>query len=741
MSASLTMNKPDDRDRLDAMAQGIIGKPLDRPEGPLKVTGTATYAAEYAIDGCAQGVLVLANCPAGKVKSIDRDAVMGMPGVLGVYADEAMLRRPAQGTAGAAPMQDVGTIDYFGQPIALVVAESFEQATAAAMALPVTYEPNSDPAAFDAEDPDAAIEDAPEDTPVDQGDLDKAMAEAAFSVDATYRTEGHNSAAMEPHASIAQWADGALTLYGSYQMLGHNVDELADSLGISPKKVRIVAPYVGGGFGSKLGITHEAVAAAIAARDLDRPVRVVLTRPQVFQTTMRRSETRQRLRLAADADGMLMGIGHECLVSNLPDEPYAEPVTQATVFLYGGDHRRLKVDVARIARMTAGSVRAPGEAVGMQALEAAMDELAEKIGIDPIELRKRNIPDCHPSEGTPFSSRKLAEALDEGARRFGWDERNPTPCQRREGEWWIGMGVASATRVNMLMPAEAKVTMAPDGQVTVESDQTDIGTGSYAILGQIAGEMLGMPIDRVTVTLGDSALPRGAGSGGSWGAASTGSAVFLAAQAIRGKLAKRLGCSEEELELKDGLATGPNLRASIVDLLDGESLSETGEIKPGKTDKAFAQASYGAFFAEVAVNAYTAETRVRRMTGVFGFGRVLNEKTARSQCYGGMTWGIGSALTEELVFDMRDGHLVNHDLAEYHVPVHRDVPALEVVLLEERDPAANPMQAKGAGELGICGAAGAIANAIYNACGVRARSFPITLDKLLAALPDPDTAP
>ncbi|OYY91322.1 MAG: xanthine dehydrogenase [Sphingomonas sp. 28-66-16] len=735
MATTLTMDKPDNRDRLDAMAQGVIGKPLDRPEGPLKVTGTATYAAEYDVPHCAVGVLALSSCPRGKVTDIDRAAAMEMPGVIGVYADDAMLRRPAQGTAGEAPVQDVGTVDYFGQPVALVVAETFEQATAAAQALTLTYEPATDHIAFDAEGPNARIEDAPENTPVDQGDLDQAMADAAFTVDEIYRTPGHNSAAMEPHASIAQWDGDVLTLHGSYQMIGYNVDELADSLGVEPDKVRIIAPYVGGGFGSKLGISHEAVAAAIAARDLGRPVRVVLTRPQVFQTTMRRSETRQRLRLAADADGRLTGLGHECLVSNLPEEGFAEPVTQATAFLYGGANRRLKVDIARICRMNAGSVRAPGEAVGMQVLEAAMDELAEKVGIDPVELRKRNIPECHPSEGTPYSSRKLAEALDAGAKRFGWDKRNPKPCQQREGEWWIGTGMASAARVNNLMPAKARVSIAPDGQVTVESDQTDIGTGSYAILGQIAGEMLGTPIERVTVKLGDSNLPKGAGSGGSWGAASTGSAVFAAAQAIRATLAERLGCGEEELALKDGIATGPNLRADITDLLKGEALIEIGEIEPGDTGDDFAQASYGAFFTEVAVNAYTGETRVRRMTGVFAFGRVLNEKTARSQCYGGMTWGIGSALMEELAFDTRDGHLVNHDLAEYHVPVNRDVPALEVILLEERDPAANPMQAKGIGELGICGAAGAISNAIYNACGVRVRSFPITLDKLIVALP------
>lgn len=734
-------NTPDERNLLDTMKQGIIGKPLDRPEGPLKVSGTATYAAEWKVDGCAEGVLVLADISQGTVKTMHRDAVLAMPGVLAVLAHEAMIRRPAQGTAGKAPVQDVQTVDYFAQPVALVVAETFEQARDAALALTIEYESVKDPVPFDPESPDAEREQPSDSKPVKGGDLDQAMRDAAFTIDAEYTTPGHASAAMEPHAAIAVWEDDRLILRGSYQMLAFNVQEIADCLSISPKKVRIIAPYVGGGFGSKLGITHEAVAAAIAARQLGRPVRVVMTRQQVFQAVMRRSETRQRVRLAADAAGRLIGLGHEALVSNLPNEQFSEPVTQATEFLYGGENRLLKVEVARICRMTAGSVRAPGEAVGMQVLEAAMDELAEKAGIDPIELRKRNLPAKVPVAGTPYSSRMLVQALEQGAASFGWDQRKPTPCQSREGDWWIGMGVASAARVNVMIPAEARVTLKSDGTALVETDQTDIGTGSYAILGQIAGEMLGLPISKVQVVLGDSALPPGAGSGGSFGAISTGSAVMRACEAIRGKLAETLGCDGETLELKDGIASYNGPQRSIIDLLNGKDIAEIGSIKPGKTFKDFSQASYGAFFAEVGVHAFTGEVRVRRMTGAFGFGRVLNAKTARSQCLGGMVWGIGSALTEELAFDVRDGHLVNHDLAEYHVPVHADVPALEVILLEERDAAASPLQAKGVGELGICGAAGAVANAVYNACGARVRSFPLTLDKILPHLPDPFASP
>lgn len=733
MTMSDTYDTPDTRDMLDRTRQGVIGKPLDRPEGPLKVAGTAAYAAEYAREGCAEGVLVGATISTGRIRKIHREAVMAMPGVLGVFSSERMLRRAAQGTAGEAPEQDVSKVDFPMQPVALVVAETFEQATAAAKALRIDYDDASGDARFVATEDSAQ----PADDPVEAGDLERALREATHAVDLRLTTAGHASAAMEPHAAVAEWQGGELTLWGSVQMLGYNVAELADSLGIAKDKVRILAPYVGGGFGSKLGISHEAVAAALAAQELGRPVRVVMTRQQVFQSIMRRSETEQRIRLGCDAEGRLTAFAHEALVSNLPGESFSEPVTQASEFLYAGENRLLAVRKSDVTRLTAGSVRAPGEAVGMQALEVAMDELAEAAGIDPVELRKRNLPEAVPGEGTPYSSRRLIEALDAGAEVFGWDRRAAKPCARREGEWWIGMGVASAARVNILAKAEARVTLTADGRVVVETDHTDIGTGSYAILGQIAAEMLGQPIERTTVKLGDSQLPTGAGSGGSWGASSTGSAVFYACEAIRATLAQAFGCAADELILKDGQAwtEGSEPRA-VTELLSGD-LTRTGRIEPGALMEKVNQSTYGAFFCEVAVNAFTGETRIRRMTGAFGFGRVLNAKTARSQCLGGMVWGIGSALTEALAFDTRDGHLVNHDLGEYHVPVHADMPDFEVILLEERDPHASPLQAKGVGELGICGAAGAVANAIYNACGVRVRDFPMTPDLLLPHLPDP----
>lgn len=713
---------------LSDMKQGVLGAPVPRIDGLAKVTGTAPYAAEYAIDDCAEGVLITSTITSGKVKKIDAEAALAMPGVIAVIEDKRLITRAAQGTAGEAPQQDPRTVCYWGQPIAVVVAESFEQARDAAKRIAVSYDISADAPLSPT---DVTPEEQDEET-VSQGDLEKAMKDADHSVDVEIVTKGHASAAMEPHAAIAEWNGKQLTVHASLQMLNYNIAELADALGLKEDKIRLIARYVGGGFGSKLGISPDVVAASLAAMELKRPVRVVLTRQQVFQTVMRRSETTQRLRLAATADGKLIGFGHEALVSNLPGEEFCEPVLQSSHFMYAGENRELLLNLARIHRMTAGSVRAPGEAVGMPALEAAMDILAEKSGVDPVQLRLMNIPEKNPESGLPFTSHKLAECLREGAEAFGWDAGPRKARQRREGEWWIGTGMASGARIHNSMESKARVTLREDGTALIETDMTDIGTGTYTILAQMVAEMLGLDHEKVTVELGDSRHPRGPGSGGSWGAASIGSAAYLACQAIRKDLAKRAKVAEDALELRDGKVGGDR---TLVDVLGGKSLSHEGHYKPGKDQEKYTAAGFGAFFAEVRVNHFTGETRVDRMLGAFGFGRVLNQRTARSQCLGGLTWSIGTALTEALEFDPRDGHLVNRDLAEYHVPVHRDVPDLDVLLIEERDAIASPIEAKGIGELGMCGGAAAIGNAIYNACGARVLQFPITPDSVLENLP------
>lgn len=732
----VVMDQPYPVSLLDHGSQDVIGQPLPRVDGPSKVTGTATYAAEYPLQGLAHGVLVRAGIGKGRIISIDAEAARLMPGVIEVVTDlDTFIRVPQQGGETEAPAQGVGEVEYFGQIIAIVVADTFEAARDAAQCAAVEYEHGQGVFAFSMQhrrDRDLP----PNNTPAhaEQGDLDQAMAQAAVTVDVTYTTPSQNAAAMEPHASIATWDDDALTLYGAYQMPSSDAQQLAKALGVPADKVRIVSAYVGGGFGAKLGIAPESVAAALAARRLGRPVKAVMLRQQVFDATVRRSNTSQRMRLAADAEGRLIGIGHETTASNLPGEDFFEPAGISTHFLYAGANRLISHELVRLNWVLAGSMRAPGEAVGLLGLECAMDELAHALQIDPIALRRLNEPPRDPEKDIAFSSRSLIQALEEGARAFGWERRQATPGTRREGQWLIGMGVAAAARSNMLSESSAKVAIGPDGRVRVSSSMTDIGTGSYTILAQIASELLGVPMAWVEVELGDTAAAAAAGSGGSWGACSSGSAVYVACEHLRTRLAAAMQVAPDQLRLGNGLAWA-DARSMPLGALVGEGMEAVGTMKPGEQEKAFNQASYGAHFAEVAVNAVTGETRVRRMLGVFAAGRILNQQTARSQLLGGMTFGIGAALTEELVHDGRNGKIVNRDLAEYHVPVNADVPQLEVILLPERDIHANPLQAKGLGELGICGAGAAVANAVFNATGVRVREFPLTLDKLLPLLP------
>ncbi|TGD65524.1 xanthine dehydrogenase family protein molybdopterin-binding subunit [Tabrizicola sp. WMC-M-20] len=722
MTRHLKVDAPDHDSRVDQMAQGVLGMPINRIEGHHKVTGSATYAADAGAEGMAYGVLVQAAIPAGRVAEIG-----DVPGVLAVIHDPRMLRRAAQGMATEGPPAGPQQIDFMGQAVALVVAETLEGAQAAAHALRVRYEAYQVPV-----DPDAVDPELPEDKQSSSGDLDAAMRKAAFTVDNVWHTPSHAAAAMEPHAAVAQWAGDCVTIRAGLQMLGSSREQIADALGIDEGQVRLLAPYVGGGFGSKLGINAESVAAAIASKQLGRPVKVVMSRPQVFDLAHRRSETTQRVRLSCDTNGVLSGIGHEALVSNLPEAEFSEPVTQATPFTYQAAHRQIVHKVARIHRSCAGSVRAPGEAVGVTVFECALDELADAAGIDPVELRLRNIPETEPGTGRPFSSHKLAEALRDGAQRFGWADRL-TPRARIEGEWYVGMGVAAAVRVNSLIESRAKVTLTPQGRATVETDMTDIGTGTYTILGQIAAETLGLDVGYVDVRLGDTDFPRASGSGGSFGVASSGTSVYLACVEIRDQIAARMGCAEADLTLQDSTARCGNIVRRLGDIVTSP-LAGNGHLEPGKTEDSVRQATWGSHWAEVAVNRWTGETRVRRMLGVFACGRVLNHKTARSQCLGGMTFGIGMALTEAMEHDPRDGHIVTRDLAEYHIPCHADVPPMEVHFLTERDAYVGPLQAKGLGELGICGAGAAVLNAIHNACGVRVRSLPATPDKIIAGL-------
>jgi len=465
-------------------------------------------------------------------------------------------------------------------------------------------------------------------------------------------------------------------------------------------------------------------------------VKVALQRPLVANNTTHRPATIQRIRLGASPNGTLTAIGHESWSGNLPGGSPEEAVQQ-TRFLYAGAHRLAALRLAALDLPEGNAMRAPGETPGLMALEIAMDEMAEKVGLDPIEFRIRNDTQVDPSDPSrPFSQRQLVQCLQSGASRFGWERRSAVPAANRDGRWLVGMGVAAGFRNNLVMKSGARVRLATDGHVTVETDMTDIGTGSYTIIGQTAAEMLGVPLEQVTVKLGDSRFPVAAGSGGQWGANSSTAGVYAACMALRTKVASALGMDAAVARFEDGHVIDGQRRAALTEATGSGEMVAEDSIEFGALQEKFQQSTFAAHFVEVGVDVATGETRIRRMLAVCAAGRILNPTTARSQVIGAMTMGIGAALSEELVVDPRLGFFVNHDLAGYEVPVHADVPHQEVVFLDEADAVSSPMKAKGVGELGLCGVSAAIANAVYNATGVRVRNYPLTLDKLLAGLPD-----
>src|SRR5258707_2834235 len=732
----MEMNTPIGTNALDVEAQGVVGKPLDRVDGRLKVTGGARYAYEVEHGpAVAYGFVVEASIGKGQIKSIDTGVAERAPGVLLVLTHR---NAPEQGTGNhheAHPVLTSPEVSYYGQPVAFVVAETFEQARAAAYLVRVNYDRLPGKYALrdgldQARAPQGAG--APPDSAV--GDFAGAFAAAPVQLDVTYTTPLQSHAMIEPHATQATWDGDKLILHTSNQMLNQGQAAVARTLKIPPENVRLVSPYVGGGFGAKLWVNADAILAAIAARQLKRPVKTALTRQQVFHVTTHRSDTIQRIRMGTDQNGRILAIGHDVFSGNLPSEQSFEGAAMQTRTLYAGANRLTRHRLAPLDIPIASSMRAPGEAVGMFALECAVGGLAQKLGLDPIAFRLRNEPSEDPEKHITYSSRHLIACLQEGARRFGWDKRNAKPGQVRDGRWLVGMGMAAATRGNPLQLSKANVRLGPDGIATVKMAMTDIGTGTYTILAQIAAEMLGLPMEQIRVELGDTSFPQAAGSGGSWGAGSSGSALFEACNALREKLARRAGMDLATARFVDGTIASGEQSRNLADLV-GAGLDADGEIKPGRNNKDFSQQSYGAHFAEVGVDADTGEVRLRRMLGVFTAGRVLNAKTARSQAIGGMVFGLGSALHEDMILDPRFGYFVNPDLAEYHLPVHADIPAIDAIFLAELDNESNPLKSKGIGELGICGAGASIANAIYNACGARIRDYPITLDKLLSKLP------
>jgi xanthine dehydrogenase YagR molybdenum-binding subunit len=742
--AELEFDTPIRQTPLDDKPNGVVGTPLDRVEGPLKVTGRATYAAEYAGQNkVAYGFLLQSSIAKGRIVSIDTSAAERAPGVLAVLTYKNANPPQGQGpktpdgpTSGKRGVPELADdqIDHYGQPVALVVAETFEAARSASHLVKPVY----DAASFAAEIRpmlDKAIVSPERDPDTSVGDFEAAFAAAPVKIDVTYTTPYQSHAMMEPHATIAAWKGDKLILHTSNQMLSQGIGSVAATLRIPKENIRMISRYIGGGFGGKLDVWGDCILAALASRKLGgRPVKVVLTRQQIFEVTGHRPQTIQQLRFGADGNGKLSAIAHDVWCDNNPYETFYESAAFATRTLYAGANRRTTHRLVHLDIPVGCSMRAPGEAVGLLALECAMDELAERLELDPIELRIRNEPSEDPEKHIPYSTRNLIPCMREGAKRFGWERRQAKPGQMRDGRWLVGLGMAAATRGVFLLPSSCRVTLNPDATATARMAMTDIGTGTYTIMTQIAAEMLGLPINKVTVLMGDTDFPEACGSGGSFGANSAGSALYAACEALRKELAQKAGVDPAASRLEDGQLISGNVSKTLAELADGHPIEATADFKPGELEKKFSQQSYGAHFAEVGVDMDTGEIRLRRMVSVFTCGRLLNAKTGHSQCLGGLTMGIGAALTEELVMDPRFAAYVNHDLAEYHVPVHADVPIIDVSFLPELDDKASPLKAKGLGELGICGAGAAVANAVYNACGVRIRDYPLTLDKVLKGL-------
>jgi xanthine dehydrogenase YagR molybdenum-binding subunit len=680
-----------------------MGQGRRRTEAREKVTGAARYAYEYDPDGVVYGTIVPATIARGVVTAVDERAARLVDGVLAVlWADNAQrLHEPA----GELAVLQSRHVAYRGQIVALVVAETLEASREAAERLEVGYE---------RETPDVSLRadhrglyrpeqvNAGYETDTLAGDPDAALEEAAVSIDVTYETPPFHNNAMEPHATVAAWNGAGLTLYDSTQGAASTAAAIAPLFQLDPGEVHVVSPHVGGGFGSKGTPRPHVVLAAMAARAVDRPVKVAPTRQQMFALTGYRTPTIQRVRLGADRDGGLQAITHDVVEQTSTVAEFAEQTAVVTRMMYAAPHRRTTHRVAALDVPTPSWMRAPGECPGMYALESAIDELAVAAGIDPIELRVRNDPATDPETGLPFSSRNLVACLREGAERFGWHDRDPRPAVRRDGRWLVGTGVAASTYPARRRAAQAIARREADGAYLVRIAAADIGTGARTVLGQIAADALGVPADAVRVELGDSSFPRAPVAGGSAGTASWGSAVVEACRALR---------------------EDPDL---------GEARSDTTAAI--EADEAFSRHAYGAQFVEVRVDTVTGEVRVPRMLGIFAAGAILNPTTARSQFLGGMTMGIGMALLEESILDRQYGDFVNHDLASYHVPTYADVGEIEIGWLDEEDPHLNPMGSKGIGEIGIVGTAAAVGNAVHHATGHRFRRLPLRVDDVLMAL-------
>lgn len=735
---------------------GIIGAPVNRTDGWAKVSGAARYSAEHPLPGLVHAVLVTSTIPSGRVTRIDAGAAGAVPGVLLVMTHQNAMALPADTKDGKLSppsgrvlslLQD-DRVHYNNQPLAVVVADTIEHARAAAALLRIDYE--AAPAALDfalakqATHAPAKVLSEPADT--SRGDLQAGLLAASARVDRVYTTPYENHNPLEPHATIAAWDGDHLTLYDSTQYIKGVQRTVAATLGIAPARLTVLCPYVGGGFGCKGSVWSHVVLAAMAARQVGRPVKLALERGQMFGPVGTRPVTEQRMRLAALADGRLTATSHDTVACTSMIEDWIEPCGLMTRMMYACPNQETSHRLARMNLGTPTFMRAPGEASGSFALESAMDELACELGMDPVQLRLQNYAGRDAGKDLPWSSKSLRQCYQAGMERFGWSRRNPAPRSMREGGKLVGLGMATATYPTYRSPASASAAMLPDGTVQVASSTQDLGTGTCTVMTQVAAEALGVPLEKVRFGLGDSRMPEAPVSGGSTTVASVAPAVQAAARALRDKLTGIAGADARsplhgalpgDVGAADGwlyLLREPSLRESMAQVVARHGagpVQASADAAPGPERQQYSMHAFGAVFVEVRVDEELGEIRVARVVGVYGVGRLINQKTGVSQLMGGIVGGLGMALFEETVYDKRDGRAVNGNLAEYHVPVNADIGAIEVHVVDEDDPHVNPLGAKGIGEIGITGVAAAVANAVYHATGRRVRDLPITLDKLL----------
>jgi xanthine dehydrogenase YagR molybdenum-binding subunit len=700
----------------------VTGTPANRIDGILKVTGKASYATDYQVKKMAYAYIFKSTIAAGTITDIDETSARNSAGVLEILTHKNAPELDVHGGIRGGALLQGPEVEFYGQHIGVVIAETFEQARAAARLIKVTYAKIEGKTDFEELSKHARVPKDIED--LVRGDTNKAFMEAIYKVDEVYETPIEHHQPMEPHATIAVWEGENVLLYNGAQIINGAQQAAANTLKIKLENVRIISPHIGGGFGSKGGQWANLVLAAVAAKMVSRPVQLALTRQQMFNSVGLRQRNLQRLRLASTKEGKLLALGHETTTHCAIHDEFVEPCGDCSKVMYAVENSLISYRVAPMNLILPTYTRGPGKSTGSFALESAMDELAHKLKIDPIELRLRNEPDKDPSNGKPWSSRTVVQCLNEGAKAFGWNKRNPLPGQTTKGEYLIGYGVACGTYPARQRDSSAIIKLSKkekDVSARIEIAAADLGTGTHTILAQTAADGLGLPLAKIQVILGDSDLPPAAGSVGSVGAASYANAVNDACQKITDELLAKSG--------KQFLVR-PTAAALMVseDILEFETRMDA---KPPEDADKYSAHSFNANFAEVWVNRYTGMVKVHRFLAVTGAGKILNPKTARSQIIGGNIWGIGMALTEESVIDKRWGNFVTRSFADYHVPANLDIGELEAIFIRETDTRPNKMGVKGIGEVGIVGVAAAIANAVFNATGKRIRSLPITPDKLI----------